>query len=424
MTELEKIAAASDSELSSAIAAIEGAPGGGDAGSLLPLLIEQDHRRPDDPNVLAKIAFLAQQTFEETIGIRACERLISLGVDVEWAIQLQQIFQKRASRLQEALTNMRYAPDFDPTLYPKYPHVLQTTADFIYIIDVVGTCNLRCPSCPVGNDLDSTVPKGFMPVADFQAIIDKIRRDAVAATPLIWLFNWGEPLLHPHLPEILEICNAAGMRADISSNLNTEKSFRDVVRAAPQEIKISLSGYTQPVYGKTHKNGNIALVKSNMHRLAYWIDRYKVPTRARIDYHLYKGNQHEVEPMRALAAELGFAFDITPARYQPIEKVVALREGRLDPAEKAFIDENLLMSPAEYGSYRLAAGIGKGDCELRYNMMSINWDGTVTLCCGVSNATTLGVKFVDHSHEDLQRRKYKHSFCATCYQHGLAWTSV
>jgi len=65
-------------------------------------------------------------------------------------------------------------------------------------IDIVHGCQLRCIGCP-----NSTLhPKiGFMSPADFDAILDQI--DVTAIKNLV-LFNFGEPLLHPALPDILE----------------------------------------------------------------------------------------------------------------------------------------------------------------------------------------------------------------------------
>ena len=92
---------------------------------------------------------------------------------------------------------------------------------YIYAIDIVGTCNLRCPTCPVGN---SPVRKlGFMDLALFTSIIDKIGRECPCPRPHINLYNWGEPLLHPDLPEMIRILRSAGMRSHLSSNLNIKR---------------------------------------------------------------------------------------------------------------------------------------------------------------------------------------------------------
>jgi radical SAM protein with 4Fe4S-binding SPASM domain len=64
-------------------------------------------------------------------------------------------------------------------------------------IDIVHGCQLRCVGCP-----NSTLhPKiSFMSPADFDAILDNID---VATIKNLVLFNFGEPLLHTALPDIL-----------------------------------------------------------------------------------------------------------------------------------------------------------------------------------------------------------------------------
>ncbi len=58
-------------------------------------------------------------------------------------------------------------------------------------------------------------------------------------------------------------------------------------------------------------------------------------------------------------------------------------------------------------------------------MTTINYDGSVALCCGVYNRENmLGVNFTDLPHEELQARKYEHEFCKTCYSHGLQFQSA
>jgi len=52
---------------------------------------------------------------------------------------------------------------------------------YVYTIDIVGTCNLRCPTCPVGNSPAAERPKGFMPVDVFERILGKISRESPVA---------------------------------------------------------------------------------------------------------------------------------------------------------------------------------------------------------------------------------------------------
>ena len=60
--------------------------------------------------------------------------------------------------------------------------------------------------------------------------------------------------------------------------------------AEPDIIKISLSGFYKEAYDKTHTGGDINLVKSNLYKLKYLIDRYKKDILVDINYHKYIDN--------------------------------------------------------------------------------------------------------------------------------------
>lgn len=290
---------------------------------------------------------------------------------------------------------------------------------FVYVVDIVGTCNLSCPSCPVGNLPGVERPKGFMETAMFEDIVGKITKECPHKTPELWLFNWGEPLLHPKLPELIAIAKAHGLPVMISSNLNSKLDLKEVIRAAPDSFKISLSGFSQEIYGQTHKRGNIETVKANMRKVRQYLDEFDSSIHVWVEYHIYRHNVSEIEAMRAFTDSLNFTFSPTTAFLQPLEKNVEVLEGLMPDSEKGLV-ENLLNHPlADYVArqeYKNAAQ----DCGLRTDMMTINHDGTVALCCGVYEPEhMLGANFTELPHKELQALKYQQDFCRTCYKHDL-----
>ena len=106
-----------------------------------------------------------------------------------------------------------------------------------------------------------------MDVGLFEEIVKKIKSECQNETPNLWLFNWGEPFLHPKLAEFIRIAKAHALPVMLSSNMTTKLDFKEVIRAEPETIKISLSGMTQEVYGKTQARGNIETVKESMRKL-------------------------------------------------------------------------------------------------------------------------------------------------------------
>ncbi|WP_336346526.1 hypothetical protein [Pseudomonas monsensis] len=104
-------------------------------------------------------------------------------------------------------------------------------------IDIVGACNLSCPSCPMGNSENLNFKKA-MQLDMFKQIVDKAKTEGVDT---IYLDNWTEPLIHPKIGEFIEIINAAGMGSGISTNLNLAKNMEKALMAEPSYLRISLS---------------------------------------------------------------------------------------------------------------------------------------------------------------------------------------
>ncbi len=288
---------------------------------------------------------------------------------------------------------------------------------YVYTLDVVGTCNLRCPSCPVGNLPKADRATGFMPMPLYESILAKIADESPVTQPQIWLFNWGEPLLHPQLPAMIRAARGRGWPVHLSSNLNIRHGLDAVIAAAPSAFKVSISGFSQATYGVTHRRGKLEQVIANLRALRESIDRHRVDTHVWVGQHVYRSNQHEVAPLNALCRELGFAHHPIAAYLSPLENLLRIAEGQA--AELPVIED--LLQPPHVSIRRHRAGRDpRYDCELRANQTVINHDGSVALCCTVYEAENqLGVSFIDTPRAQIEARKYAHPTCARCQQQGL-----
>jgi MoaA/NifB/PqqE/SkfB family radical SAM enzyme len=288
---------------------------------------------------------------------------------------------------------------------------------FKYLIDIVGGCNLACPSCPVGNSTEAARPSGAMSVDLFKAIIAKIRADQPRVRKVA-LYNWTEPMLHPRLPQFIDIVHGAGLKVDISSNLNIAKHLEPTIGASPDGFRVSISGFSQETYERTHLLGDVEVVKHNMRDIREAIDRTGAKTRVEVCYHCYVDNiGSEYQEMERLARELDFDFSPVWAYLMPIEKVLDRLNGVTADEDRAVIDL-LAIKPEEQRD--LAIRRPAADCRLRAKQTVINCDGSVPLCCTVFDSRyTIAPSFLDQGHEELQRSKYEHPLCTECMGHGL-----
>ncbi|MBB73426.1 MAG: hypothetical protein CMJ75_02805 [Planctomycetaceae bacterium] len=301
----------------------------------------------------------------------------------------------------------------------RHKYVPSPKEKFIYLIDIVGTCNLRCPSCPVGNYtkdeyVDSGRSRGMMSVEKFDQILHKIEGEKVAEEVIIGLYNWGEPTLHPDLPAFIKKVKEYGFTCNVSSNFNlVDLDIGAIVRSAPDFFRISVSGYRQEVYQQTHTKGNIYMVLSNLHRLRYFMDRLKKEFEVEVYFHLYRHNLDDVVQMKKVADDLNFAFEMDMAYFMGLGKILKYLDGGALNEKDAQVNELMILSHEE--RTELAWQHKDDDCHARSHLTTINWDGSVALCCATYEASdTIANDFNQFSHDELQEMKYSHATCEKC----------
>jgi len=288
-----------------------------------------------------------------------------------------------------------------------------------FTIDIVGTCNLKCPSC-ARSMKGVKVPKGLMSSADFEDVVGKMMMESSLINH-VSLYSWGEPFLHPQLPQFIDYLHSHEIAVAVSSNLSirSDEQLKKVVRASPDYLKISLSGFFPETYQRTHVGGDINLVKSNLYKLRYFIDRFRTSIFVEVNYHLYKHNcDQDLERMRELCSDLGFAIAPVPALVMPVERVIDYCEGNPD-AETTMLSDLLLVGIDEGLE---ATKHFRGDpCRFLTNQVNVNWDKSVPLCCICfsDDETIIAPDYTSTPLEEIEKRKNKHPLCKKCMKYGV-----
>jgi len=289
----------------------------------------------------------------------------------------------------------------------------------LFVIDICGNCNLRCVSCARGNSQYIHNPTGLMAPNLLEQIIKKINREYNA--PQIHLYSWGEPFLHPKLPRMIEITQSHGAQCFLSSNLNIMPNIEEVLDASPYCLRVSVSGFTQPIYGRNHAGGNIETVKDNLTRLSGLIRGKRLRTKAHVFYLRFNYNLHEESMMREFCHKAGLGFHPVWALLTPVEKVLSFAE----PAS----GEPALTENDRQGIRNLALPLDKAlkvcseypkICPLRDGQIALDVQGNVLLCCSVYDSSRFTIApFLSRSLEELQTLKAKLPFCQQCLRHGI-----
>jgi MoaA/NifB/PqqE/SkfB family radical SAM enzyme len=300
---------------------------------------------------------------------------------------------------------------------------MKSAKTFTYWVDIVGACNLRCPSCPRGNftadDVsDAAPPAGLMDFDLFKKIIQRIKTAGPSLNPQVHLYNWGEPLLHPEVAKFVKHTLDQGVYCGLSANLNYDRTLKDVVKAGPDFFRVSLSGFNQEVYGQTHRRGDIERVKANMRKLRQYMDEFGKNIYVEVNYHVYRHNAgRDLEQMIELCNELKFNIGPVWAVYLPIEKNLELLKGNVSPADQKLVDLYVIKP-----DQAMALGMPHRhmECGVREHATVINYDGTVALCCNVfDKGNYIAESFLGLDHDELQKRKHEHPLCGPCMDNAL-----
>lgn len=234
-------------------------------------------------------------------------------------------------------------------------------------IDLVDSCNLSCQTCWRGRRIIPNSPH-TMSLDLFERIVKKAKIDNVQE---IFLHNWTEPLLNRDLASYVKIVKAHGFPCRISSNLALKNipHLLDVMRARPNQLWVSLSGFTNEINQINHVNSDINVIFRHLETL----DRAAAEDAAIASVFIwvkfldFKYNTHEYEPMRDYIREnfknLKIQCDLIPAVGDP-----------RNPTTEAHVQRSNGMP--------ISGKIAPKGCDLQYTNLDINSRGEVELCCG------------------------------------------
>jgi len=225
------------------------------------------------------------------------------------------------------------------------------------VIDVTNVCNLRCPFCPTGKRLKGR-DRGFMSLERYKRIVDEIG-DYVY---LLDLFNWGEPLLHQSLCEMVQYATDRNICTRVSTNFNvrfSEDEARQIVESGLSHLTVSCDGVDQQTYEVYRCGGTFATVIENMKTM--------VRVRERLGssyphifwlYLVFKHNEDLADQARLAAADVG------------VDSFVTVTGGVEDEAWAAV------------GNHPQMPGLTELPCSWLWKQLVVHWDGGVAPCCG------------------------------------------
>lgn len=312
-----------------------------------------------------------------------------------------------------------------------------------YVIEVNSTCNLKCILCASGNRNGYDYQSGIMDMDLLQRVLDKIATENPAA--VVCCYANSEPFAHPRIDEVVAHIKMRGFRCELSSNFNIWRNVEATYQQHPDLFTVSVSGWTQDVYGRHHVGGDVELVKENLSKLAEIHSRSDKSICVGVSYHMYRDNtgEDQMGEMKRFAEELGFQFLVSWARVITLEPTVAalryldkqdgiavepysIRENGINlneilpEANPDFIKNMDLLQFHPKRARQVYARFPVAPvCIIADVFTYIRWDGRVQLCPWVDDMRmTLG-NYLDMSQEELSAARRGYPFCKECLKYRL-----
>ena len=249
--------------------------------------------------------------------------------------------------------------------------------------------------------------KGFLKLDVFCKVID----DASEHLIVVNFADWGEPFLNPQIFRMIRHAEDKKIMTHASTNLHqfkNEDDLRNLLNCGLSFLIISLHGVSQETYaayqpGKSF-NATIEKIKILVN-LRKQLKRKKPIIN--LAFAITKKNQHEIKKMRWFAEKLGVDSAVYTAslnlRFYVADSSAMIKmvsewaqDSRLDKRRIGELYEAIKKHDQinfdVLDRLRLSS---RHFCLDPWQSLTVNWDGTVSLCC-----TDYGKYFMGDTHEE------------------------
>ena len=285
-------------------------------------------------------------------------------------------------------------------------------------IDISGTCNAQCPYCVTGARHHPNA--GFIEPEKFRQILNKINR--LYPQSHVYLYNWGEPLLHPEYPSLIEEFNKyPNIQYGISTNAGIYKNITAEMAQSCAIYLFSMCGFSQQSYDKIHKL-SFETVKTNICKTVEAMRKLNDEVVFRLAFHIYRFNTDEITPAKKFAEELNIEFNPYYAFINDLEASLAYHNGTMPAAERERLEKDIFVDKFYIDTAKKEKIKKEGKfCPGKF-ILTIDPSGQILLgCCApFNNQNYVYGEFLSMSKEEIAKTEFQPlKVCSECLHYEL-----
>ncbi len=269
-------------------------------------------------------------------------------------------------------------------------------------LEPTNICNSGCRLCPTGMGLCGR-EKGKMSFERFKEIIERIKRH----TYVLDLSNWGDPLIVPEIYQMIGYAHKQRIWTYLSTNLHSfsieNNDAEKIIGSGLDMLNCSVHAASQETYERYQPNKSLESVLAKIRNIQETKRRLGTdkPT-VRMFFVVTRYNEHEIDDFRKLANELGCSAVFTTAslNLRFVGKNKKLEDIGLSCEQKVQMSEHIksqwlptdekwiakwYQGNGEFLTGQISIGEKVFKCDWPWKRTVINWNGDVTVCCGVFN---------------------------------------
>jgi MoaA/NifB/PqqE/SkfB family radical SAM enzyme len=284
--------------------------------------------------------------------------------------------------------------------------------------EISGICNAKCPYCPTGSGKTKNTPSRFIPVEEFSRGLNRLYDlDLLTRNTYFNLFNWGDPLLHPKLDEILYTLKNANQNFTLSTNGSfLPKKLCSSLLDNLSYFRVSIPGFSQESYDKIHQ----LKFKKVLHHISLFSEMVPANT-LEVLFFVYKFNLKEISQAYEYFNSHNIRFRLAMPHLMYINDAIEYLTDKIDPAKKQKIENDLFI---EHIKPLILCREKQDICHYLRNELVIDEYSNILRCCALSKDSeyySIGSLFELSRDEIFDMKNRGCDICSNCISAGVPY---